>query len=104
MLRAVMAAVFAASCANAYAADCAYESSGDSLYFVSPMTAVVETATFLPYACSLSSAGTGINGRAAHCSDGFEGGILWLDDARLTFRGREWVCTDTTEVYLGLGK
>lgn len=71
--------------------ECHYESDGESLYFVTPLTALVERRPgLLPYACSLLSAGTGSDERGADCSDGVTGAIAWIDDNTVRFRDREW--------------
>jgi len=88
-----MVALFSFS--PALAEDCKFSDGAAVLQFASPTEVSVDGE--LDYTCDTSSAGTGVSGRMAHCSDGFEGPMVYNDDQSITFRDTIWkpTCDDT---------
>lgn len=105
--RVITAAAIALTASSAFADECGYVSEHRYLYFVhSGSVAVVVDRDYreLPYACTTSTLGTGISGRALSCSDGYDG-ALRPTDTGITFRDAEWesTCDDNRPMDIGYG-
>lgn len=72
----------------ALADDCHFTDGTKSLTFASPTEISIDGEK--PYSCDTSSGGTGVSGRVAHCSDGFDGPVVYNDDETITFRDAVW--------------
>lgn len=93
MVKIVVASLLLAlvSSNQAIAADCHYVNGDVNLYFLSPAAIAVDPQHgLMPYACQTSSAGTGVMGRMASCTDGFYGPLVYNDDETVTFRSAVW--------------
>lgn len=107
MLKVVV--LMAALVSPAAAADtCAFEAGGRFLYFVhGGAVAVVVDRDYrdLPYVCTTSSLGTGADGRALQCSDGFSGTMQPVTATSIQFREADWVstCPDNDPIDIGFG-